>query len=191
MPHKDPEARKAYLKEYYLKNKDAARARVKAWKKANPEKVAENQKRYAKKHPEIIAAKSARSRAKHLESRRARDCEFAKKYRVKNKAKVAASKKQYAIKNKGKIHAAVAKREAAKLLRTPKWLTEDDLWMIEQAYELAALRTKMFGFPWHVDHVLPLQGKTVSGLHVPTNLQVIVGIENVRKGNRVMENGWS
>jgi hypothetical protein len=57
--------------------------------------------------------------------------------------------------------------------------------MIEQAYDLAALRTKMFGVAWHVDHVIPLCGKKVSGLHVPYNLQVILGSENCRKGNRV------
>jgi hypothetical protein len=77
-----------------------------------------------------------------------------------------------------------SKRRAAKLQRTPIWLSNDDHWMIEQAYELAALRTKMFGFSWHVDHVLPLQGKTVSGLHVPSNLQVIPGKENLMKHNK-------
>jgi hypothetical protein len=54
--------------------------------------------------------------------------------------------------------------------------------MMEQAYELAALRTRMFGFAWHVDHIIPLQGKIVSGLHTPYNLRVIPGVENVRKG---------
>lgn len=77
-----------------------------------------------------------------------------------------------------------AKRKAAKLQRTPAWLTDDDYWMIEQAYELAALRTKMLGQVFHVDHVLPLQGKHVSGFHTPYNLQVIPAIENIRKGNR-------
>lgn len=88
--------------------------------------------------------------------------------------------------NKDNPHKRLARtrrRQAAKLMRTPAWLTDDDLWMMEQAYELAALRTQMFGFPWHVDHIIPLQGKTVSGLHVPTNLQVIPGAENVRKSN--------
>jgi hypothetical protein len=79
---------------------------------------------------------------------------------------------------------AKAKRKAALLHRTPAWLPEDDNWLIEQAYELAAIRTKLFGFAWHVDHVLPLQGKHVSGFHVPMNLQVIPGTENIRKGNR-------
>lgn len=191
MPLKDPEAHKLYLREYAAKNKDAARKRVKAWRKANPQKLAEQHKRYAEKHPELIKAKAKRSRIKHLESRKQKDREAAKLYRAKNKEKVAVSKKEYAVKNKGKINAAVAKREAAKLLRTPKWLTEDDLWMIEQAYELAALRTKIFGFSWHVDHVLPLQGKTVSGFHVPKNLQVIPSVENIRKGNRITDHVWA
>lgn len=79
-----------------------------------------------------------------------------------------------------------AKRHAAKMHRTPAWLTADDLWMIEQAYELAALRTKLFGFSWHVDHVLPLQGRKVSGLHVPNNLQVIPWSDNVSKSNKFL-----
>jgi len=65
----------------------------------------------------------------------------------------------------------------------PAWLTEDDHWMMKQAYELAELRTKMFGFAWHVDHIIPLQGENVSGLHTPFNLQVIPWSDNVRKSN--------
>lgn len=76
-----------------------------------------------------------------------------------------------------------AKRRAAKLQRTPTWLSKDDLWLIQQAYELAELRTRLFGTAWHVDHIIPLQGKLVSGLHVPTNLRVIPGIENCKKNN--------
>lgn len=90
------------------------------------------------------------------------------------------------LNGKANTRANDAKRHAAKMNRTPKWLTADDLWMIEQAYELAALRTKLFGFSWHVDHVLPLQGKTVSGLHVPNNLQVIPWAHNVSKSNKFL-----
>lgn len=77
-----------------------------------------------------------------------------------------------------------AKHRAAKMQRTPQWLTEDDHWMMEQTYEFAALRTKIFGFAWHVDHIVPLQGKKVSGLHVPWNLQVIPAMENISKNNK-------
>ena len=97
-------------------------------------------------------------------------------------------KRRYKQTDKGKANTRAndAKRHAAKIQRTPAWLTIDDLWMLEQAYDLAAMRTKLFGFSWHVDHVLPLQGKYVSGLHVPTNVRVIPGVENVRKANRYL-----
>lgn len=88
------------------------------------------------------------------------------------------------VRGKANTRANDAKRRIAKMQRTPAWLTEDDFWLIEQAYELAALRTKLFGFSWHVDHILPLQGKLVSGLHVPENLQVIPGVLNVAKANK-------
>lgn len=77
-----------------------------------------------------------------------------------------------------------AKRRSIKTQRTPEWLTVDDIWIINQAYELAALRTKMFGFKWHVDHIVPLKGNLVSGLHVPWNLQVIPAHENISKHNK-------
>jgi len=97
-------------------------------------------------------------------------------------------KRKYKQTQRGKANARSndAKRRAAKLKRTPAWLTEDDHWMMEQAYELAALRTKFFGFHWHVDHIFPLQGKYVSGLHVPTNLQVVPWLDNVSKANKYL-----
>ena len=101
-----------------------------------------------------------------------------------NPEKVKIYAKRVKAKNNGVVNKATAARRAAKLQRTPSWLTKDDLWMIGQAYDLAAQRTKMFGFAWHVDHKIPLQGKNVSGLHVPSNLQVIPASENVRKSNR-------
>ena len=96
------------------------------------------------------------------------------------------SKKKYAqsVRGKTKKNAHTAKRRAALIQRTPKWLTDDDLSIIEQAYEIAVLRTQMFGFEWHVDHIIPLQGKTVSGLHVPDNLRVIPSKENLKKHSK-------
>ena len=86
--------------------------------------------------------------------------------------------------NPAKYAANAAKHRAIKLKRTPVWVDSEDLWLIKQAYELAALRTKVFGFKWHVDHVIPLQGKLVSGLHVPTNLRVIPAFDNMSKHNQ-------
>jgi hypothetical protein len=81
-----------------------------------------------------------------------------------------------------------AKYRHGKAKRTPKWLTKNEIWMMEEAYILAALRTKMFGFPWEVDHIIPLRGKLASGLHVPHNLQVIPKVLNRDKSNQFMVN---
>ena len=106
-----------------------------------------------------------------------------KKWRKANPEKMNEYFKKYKQKHKARVNATNAKRHADKLKRTPSWLTKDDLWLIKEAYELAALRTKMFGFKWHVDHIVPLKGKRVSGLHIINNLQVIPGIENMKKNN--------
>lgn len=101
-----------------------------------------------------------------------------------NPTKRAEADKKYARNNRAQITAKLVKRRTEKIRRTPAWLSEDDLWMIAQAYELARLRTQAFGFEWHVDHVIPLQGKLVSGLHVPHNLQVIPARANRNKSNK-------
>jgi hypothetical protein len=83
-----------------------------------------------------------------------------------------------------KAVANVVKYRSGKAKRTPGWLTVDDFWMMEQAYELARLRTELFGFKWEVDHEIPLRGKLVSGLHVPDNLRVVPKQVNRDKSNR-------
>jgi hypothetical protein len=77
-----------------------------------------------------------------------------------------------------------AKRRAKKLNATPLWLVSDDLWLIEEIYRLATLRTKVTGIKWAVDHIIPLQSDLVCGLHLPSNLQVITAVDNSIKGNK-------
>lgn len=86
--------------------------------------------------------------------------------------------------NPGKRTANHAKYVLKKSLRTPSWLTEEDYWLIEQAYIVAQERSIKYGVQFHVDHIVPLNGKTVSGLHVPENLQVIPWHENLSKSNK-------
>ena len=93
-------------------------------------------------------------------------------------------KKEYRQNNKGKINAFVKARRAAKMNRTPAWLTEFDKLKIKCIYQMAAMYTKVNGEPWHVDHEIPLQGELVSGLHVPSNLRVMRGSENISKKNK-------
>lgn len=152
---------------------------------ADPEKTRLRTRVKYEKNAEKIKAKRRAAYAANADKEKAIAKVRSAEWRIKNPnhegTKI--SKKQWKIDNPGKVRAATIKRRTSKMQRTPAWLTDDDYWMLEQAYELAAIRTKMFGFSWHVDHVLPLQGKKVSGFHVPTNVQVIPGVENVKKAN--------
>jgi hypothetical protein len=91
--------------------------------------------------------------------------------------------REYRQKNKAFCLALWHRRQKELLQRTPPWLTAEDAWIIQEIYLLAEVRTKATGAPWHVDHIIPLRGRTVSGLHVPANLQVIPWYENLRKSN--------
>lgn len=91
--------------------------------------------------------------------------------------------KIYKKENKASINFSNAKRRANVKNRTPLWLTEFDRLKIKCYYQVASMRSKESGQNWHVDHIIPLQGKNVCGLHVPNNLQIIPAIENMRKNN--------
>jgi hypothetical protein len=105
-------------------------------------------------------------------------------WRENNKDKVAISSKRTKLKNIDNVNTLTAKRRACKLQRIPSWTTETDIWMMQEIYELSALRTKLTGVKWEVDHIIPLQGKLVSGLHMPFNMQVIPAMQNRIKKNK-------
>ena len=65
--------------------------------------------------------------------------------------------------------------------RTPPW--DPNAHLIFAKYQLAAMFSKASGVPYHVDHIIPLQGEKVSGLHVFSNLRVISREENLKKSN--------
>lgn len=81
-------------------------------------------------------------------------------------------------------HAAIqANRRAKKLEATPKWLTKEQKLQIKQFYIDAARLTIETGILHHVDHILPLQGEGIRGLHTPWNLQILAESENAKKNN--------
>jgi hypothetical protein len=77
----------------------------------------------------------------------------------------------------------LAKRRAAKLKRTPSWMNDGHWFEVESIYKFC-FAFRNLGFDWHVDHIIPLQGKNVSGLHAPWNLQVLSAKENLSKSNK-------
>ena len=110
--------------------------------------------------------------------------DYYKPYVAKNKDKIKSIASKWQKNNKGKVNAVTAKRHAAKMQRTPPWLSKQQLNKIKDFYVMAAELETVFPWKQCVDHIVPLQGKTVSGLHVPWNLQILPAKENISKGNR-------
>ena len=145
------------------KDKENQKRLAKEWYERNKELAKERARQWALDNPEKRYAIHRKNREKDLENHNARNREWNK--------------------NNKPIKATLeSKRRAAKLQRTPKWDSEAHL--IQAKYQLANMLTRETGKPHHVDHIIPLQGKKVCGLHIFSNLRVILGEENIKKSNK-------
>lgn len=125
--------------------------------------------------------------------------QYCVKWKKANPDKVSASMRRNYVKNiedwkqytrdYNKLYPAKAalwskKRHKVMLQQTPKWLTESDWMEMNWAYKIAQQKTIETGIQYEVDHIIPLQGKIVSGFHCPQNLQIITRFQNASKGNK-------
>ena len=101
--------------------------------------------------------------------------EWQKRYDASAKAKQ--RKKLWRKQNSHKDNATQALRRARKINATPPWLTTEQKKEIQKFY----IDAQDQGLT--VDHIVPLKGKHVCGLHIPHNLQLLSVSENSSKGN--------
>lgn len=151
---------------YRARNKEQIAARKRNWKRANSEHVRAKEQEYRAVRPELERERQRRCKEKDPER-------FARR--------AAGRTRRYTKRHPEKNLAAAARRRAAKLRASPSWADRE---LVAEFYHLARLRTRLTGIRWHVDHIVPLRGDTVSGLHVEHNLQVIPARMNLAKGNR-------
>jgi len=142
----------------------------------------ENQKRLAKewyeRNKELAKERASKWQKDNIERKR----KIRAKWRNENREHHLAYNRDWFTENKDKRAAYEGKRRAMQLQRTPAW--DPDAHLIIAKYQLAAMLSQASGTPHHVDHIIPLQGKKVSGLHVFSNLRVIPGSDNVKKSNK-------
>jgi hypothetical protein len=172
--------------------KQKARDRAAAWRRANPERFKEAIARCKAAKPlQYDAARKRRyqaNRAAMIAKSRAWRLANPDRYReqmttwtrenLERRREIANTWRKN---NPEKVNPAHAKRRAAKVGATPAWAND---FFIKEAYHLANLRSKLTGYKWHVDHIVPLQSAIVCGLHVENNLRVIPASVNQSKNNR-------
>ena len=89
--------------------------------------------------------------------------------------------------NPDKHAARQGQRRASKLKATPSWLSDEQKAHIKRLYSLSKTMSDITGINYHVDHIIPLKGENVCGLHVPWNLQVLRADLNIKKSNKLGE----
>lgn len=156
---------KSDKKEYYIENKESILIRTTKYTNDNKDKISKRNKIWYENNKEKVKIET-------------------KLYRVNNKEKTSILNKNWKKDNRPKCNASYSKYRANKLQATPKWLTKEQFKEIEEFYKESNILTKETGVSHQVDHIVPLQGKNVSGLHVPWNLRVITKEENLKKGSK-------
>lgn len=143
-----------FSKAYYNNNKEKVIKRTKKYYQTNKDFYKKYAEKYYLENTPKYKEASKKCYAKHLD--------FYKQQR-----------KIWRHNNKKKLAYYTAQYRSAKWQRTPAW---SDLKQIEYIYENCPEG-------YHVDHIVPLRGKNVSGLNVPWNLQYLTAQENFRKNN--------
>ena len=147
-----------------------------SWNKAHHDRYKENHARWKVAHPEKVKAWKSNWHTNNKEIMLKQSREWAKNNPEKRKA----SHKRWHLANPDWTNANKALRRAKEFNATPKWANK---FFMQEAYALAKLRTKVMGFKWEVDHIIPLRNKYVCGLHCEQNLQVIPQTLNRQKNN--------
>lgn len=164
----------------YSGNKEKISSKYREYRAANRERLSEKNRAYYEANRDHLLEKKRRYRIENLECVAARG-----KARYKaDKERILARNRNYTKKNPHIITAKSNKRRAAKLQRTITLAPEHEA-ELKRIYAEAKRISETTGTLHHVDHIVPLQGKEMSGLHVPWNLEVVPARENLAKSNKV------
>jgi len=157
------EERKAYKVKWAATNRDKVNAANKRYRENNKDRLAIMYKKYNKTHKENK-----------------------EKWTVANRDKIKKASAKYVKNNKDKVNALSANRRA-KMFGATIYMTKEDKAKIAELYKIAKDASKLFGYTWEVDHIVPLNK---GGLHKLSNLQVVPMNWNRVKSDKNCNTYW-
>ena len=161
---KCPAADKLYQQMYHIQNSERRSKKNKEWRNANAKYYKKSRESYLSREDVKIIARAR-----------------ARQWAASNPERFRQTQLEHRINNAELYRSRSAKRRARKREAMPSWLTPDHISQINAVYAEARRLEKETGITHHVDHIVPLAGKIVCGLHVPWNLRAIPGTENLRR----------
>lgn len=151
----------------------------KMYQTLSKEKIKQYGKGYREKRRDTILKK----KREYYENNKDTLLERQKEYYEYNKQLIRATRKKYVENNRAKVNHNAKLYKLRKRNAAPSWLSGPQLAHIKRTYKLREIVSEVTGMTYHVDHIVPLQGENVCGLHVPWNLVVIPAIDNISKSN--------
>ena len=159
--------------------------RVVQWRIDNPDRYKESARR--QQSTPSAKAKHAAWLKKDRDANPDKYTAWMSEWYFANKEHARELNRDWASRNRAALNARLSERHLAKSKATPTWLTDTHRALIREVYETAQRLSVETGIKHHVDHIVPIKGATVCGLHVPWNLRAIPYDENVRKKNKLIQ----
>lgn len=171
-------------------NVDKVRSYARDWARRNPEYGYESSRKHRLENPEYHRAAYRKWCSANQEKAAAatqtwllRNPDWKKLYQEANRDILREKNRRWQRANPVKVREKTRRYQASRQGATPFWLTAIQLAQIQEFYEIAEALQMQTNIKYHVDHVHPLNGEIICGLHVPWNLQVLPYDENIRKSN--------
>ena len=169
---------KEYQAKYRANNLEKIKEKRAKYRANNLEKIKEYKAKYYANNQEKLKERASKYYTNNAEKIKEQQA----KWYANNPEKAKEQASKWQANNPEKVAAIAASRRVILGNASVPWADQDK---IREFYKERDRLTKETGIQHHVDHIYPLKGKDVTGLHHEDNLQILTAEENIRKGNRI------